>query len=91
MAWIRVTDNGQGISAEHLPHVFERFYRVDPARTRSSEAERTPQSGSGLGLPIVQWIARAHDGQVSVSSDGVPGEGSVFEVSLPVKKPGMTE
>lgn len=91
MAWIRVADNGQGISVEHLPHVFERFYRVDQARTRPSETERTAQSGSGLGLSIVQWIARAHGGQVSVSSGGVPGEGSVFKVSLPVKKPGMTE
>jgi signal transduction histidine kinase len=75
LCWVRVADNGPGIAAEHLPHVFDRFYRVDQARTA--------HGGSGLGLAIVQQIARAHGGRVTVQSSWVPGEGACFEVVLP--------
>lgn len=70
---IRVEDNGEGIPAEHLPHLFERFYRVDKARDRE-------RGGSGLGLAIVRSIVEAHGGSVWVESE--PGKGSVFSVSL---------
>ncbi len=84
--WLRVSDNGPGIPTEHLPHLFDRFYQVDTARTRGpepdeAEEEGTPlASGTGLGLSIVQWIAKAHNGQASVSSQ--VGSGSTFEVRL---------
>ena len=82
--WVRVSDNGLGIAAQHLPHLFDRFYRVDQARARGEEAPSDGQlpTGSGLGLSIVQWIARVHGGQVHVSS--VVGEGTTFEVDFPV-------
>jgi heavy metal sensor kinase len=88
-AWVRVSDNGPGIAAEHLPHLFDRFYRVDKART-SPEGGASPNGsgadpgGSGLGLSIVQWVAQAHGGQALVESE--PGLGSVFEVRLPLCK-----
>jgi signal transduction histidine kinase len=86
-AWLRVEDNGPGIAPEHLLHIFERFYRVDKARSRDLEGGETSDgsresSGSGLGLSIVQWIAQAHGGKVSLQSE--VGKGSVFEVSLPL-------
>jgi len=79
-AWVRVSDTGPGIAPEHLPHLFDRFYRVDQARTRDPQADSSPKapSGSGLGLSIVQWIARVHDGEVHVES--TLGSGTVFEV-----------
>ena len=85
-AWARVSDNGPGISPEYLPHLFDRFYQVDKARTRQEsdyedEGDQTP-SGTGLGLSIAQWIAQAHGGEIQVQSE--PGIGSTFEVSLPV-------
>lgn len=85
-AWVRVTDNGPGIPEEHIPHLFDRFYQVDQARTRKSydvegQDEHTP-SGTGLGLSIAQWIAQAHKGVIRVQSR--VGEGSTFEVSLPL-------
>jgi two-component system heavy metal sensor histidine kinase CusS len=58
---ISVSDTGAGIAEEHLPRVFDRFYRADPARTRNS-------GGCGLGLPIVQSIARLHGGNVAIAS-----------------------
>ncbi|HTX91448.1 MAG TPA: ATP-binding protein [Anaerolineales bacterium] len=78
--WVRVSDNGPGIPPEHIPHLFERFYRIDKSRTRMDEQEGETQSptGSGLGLSIVQWIARSHGGEVRV--DSVPGSGTSFEV-----------
>jgi signal transduction histidine kinase len=88
VGWVKVTDNGQGISPEHLAHLFDRFYQVDQARSRasgeSSGEKEAPGllAGSGLGLSIVQWIAQAHGGQVVVQSD--LGQGSVFEVRLPL-------
>lgn len=71
-----VQDNGDGIPSEHLPHVFDRFYRADPARSRSS-------GSAGLGLAIVRAIVEAHGGRVNATSDGVPGHGSTFTVYLP--------
>ncbi|HKV85133.1 MAG TPA: HAMP domain-containing sensor histidine kinase [Ktedonobacterales bacterium] len=84
-AWARVADNGPGIPDEHLPHIFERFYRVDAARQRGDIVTDTADGasgGSGLGLAIARWIAEAHGGFISVSS--APGEGSVFEARLPL-------
>jgi len=71
---IRVRDEGCGIGAEHLPRLFERFYRADKARSREL-------GGTGLGLAIVKHIARAHGGSVSV--DSTPGRGSTFTIHLP--------
>ena len=70
--WLRVADTGGGIPAEHLPHVFNRFYKADPSRT---------DTGSGLGLSIVKAIVERHGGRVSVRS--TPGLETVFEVELP--------
>jgi two-component system, OmpR family, phosphate regulon sensor histidine kinase PhoR len=72
--WIRVEDRGCGIPAEHLPRLFERFYRVDKARSRKL-------GGTGLGLAIVKHIVAAHGGAVSVKS--TPGQGSTFTILLP--------
>ena len=72
-----VRDSGLGISAADLPHVFERFYRADRARSRSPE-----RGGFGLGLAISQWIAEAHGGNIAVRSR--LGRGSTFTVTLPV-------
>jgi two-component system OmpR family sensor kinase len=72
-----VRDSGIGISAADLPHVFDRFWRADRARSRGSE-----RGGFGLGLAISQWIAQAHGGRVAVQSR--LGRGSVFTVSLPL-------
>jgi len=71
---IRVRDQGYGIAAEHLPRLFERFYRADKGRSRDL-------GGTGLGLAIVKHIAQAHGGSVSVES--TPGKGSVFTICLP--------
>ena len=71
---IRVRDQGCGIEAHFLPRIFERFYRVDKARSRS-------QGGTGLGLAIVKHIANVHKGDVSVTSE--VGVGSTFTISLP--------
>jgi two-component system phosphate regulon sensor histidine kinase PhoR len=72
-AEIRVRDHGCGISAEHFPRLFERFYRVDKGRSREL-------GGTGLGLAIVKHIVQAHNGQVSVESQ--PEVGSVFTISI---------
>ena len=74
---VRVEDNGAGIAAEDLPHIFERFYR--------SASARAGTTGSGLGLAIVDQVVRAHGGTVSVRSE--PGKGSVFTLELPVRRP----
>lgn len=73
---LRVRDSGQGIAAEHLPYVFDRFYRADPTRSRET-------GGSGLGLAIVKAIVEAHGGRVEAHSAG-KGRGSTFIVVLPV-------
>jgi signal transduction histidine kinase len=72
---IRVTDNGLGIPPHHLPRIFERFYRVDPARSREA-------GGTGLGLAIVKHIVQLHGG--SVGSISEPGLGSTFWFTLPI-------
>lgn len=70
---IKVVDNGCGITSEHLPRLFERFYRVDKARSRDL-------GGTGLGLAIVKHIVQTHNGDVSVISS--PGKGSTFTITL---------
>lgn len=72
-ACLEVSDTGIGISPEHLPHIFDRFYRVDRARSRAS-------GSSGLGLAIVKVIAEQHGGRVAATSE--PGKGSTFAVWL---------
>jgi len=69
-----VTDTGEGIEKEHLNKIFERFYRVDKARSRES-------GGTGLGLSIAAWIVKEHKGSISVIS--TPDKGSTFKVQLP--------
>lgn len=71
---VRIVDTGIGIESHHLPHIFDRFYRVDEARNRSD-------GGAGLGLSIVRWVAERHGGGVEVHS--APGQGSEFVVVLP--------
>ena len=71
---VSVIDTGQGIAGEHLPRLFERFYRVDKARSRDL-------GGTGLGLAIVKHVAQIHGGRVSV--DSVLGRGSTFRIHLP--------
>jgi heavy metal sensor kinase len=73
-ALIDVTDTGIGIAAEDIPHLFERFYRVDKARSRES-------GGIGLGLAIGRWIAQTHRGEITVQSE--PHRGSTFQIKLP--------
>ncbi len=75
---LQVADSGVGISAEALPHIFERFYRADPARSRA-------QGGAGLGLAIVKSICSAHSAEVSVESK--VGVGSTFRVTFPAAQP----
>ena len=74
-ALLEVSDNGAGISAQALPHVFERFYRADKARSRNS-------GGAGLGLAIAKAICTAHGAEITVSSQ--EGHGSCFTVELPL-------
>jgi two-component system phosphate regulon sensor histidine kinase PhoR len=71
---ISVSDHGSGIASQHLPRLFERFYRVDKGRSREL-------GGTGLGLAIVKHIAQAHGGHVTVES--TPGKGSIFTLHLP--------
>jgi len=82
-AWILVSDNGPGIPPEHIPYLFDRFYRVDAARTRNDQGDANTQAptGSGLGLSIVRWITHAHEGEIKVSS--IPGVGTTFEIRFP--------
>jgi two-component system phosphate regulon sensor histidine kinase PhoR len=81
-AMIRVIDNGCGIAANHLPRLFERFYRVDKARSREL-------GGTGLGLAIVKHIMTAHQGSVCVES--AAGRGSTFTLRLPLSLSGAAE
>jgi heavy metal sensor kinase len=73
---IVVDDNGRGIAPEHLPHIFDRFYRVPGSGTAPS-----PEQGLGLGLSFVAWIVKAHHGKIEV--DSTPGKGTQFTIKLP--------
>ena len=79
--WVEyaVTDTGEGVTAEHLPHLFDRFYRADSARDRN-------HGGSGIGLAIAKALVEAHGGGISASSPGA-GAGSTFTVRLPAAPP----
>jgi len=79
-AEICVDDTGEGIPPEHLPHVFDRFYRV-----RGPGEQASPEKGLGLGLSFVAWIVRAHNGTVDVESES--GRGTKFIVRLPLTSP----
>src|SRR3990172_124018 len=76
--WARLTvsDTGQGVPKDELPHIFERFYRVDRSRRRSAGG------GAGLGLSIAYWITRMHNGRIEVASE--EGRGTTFSVWLPL-------
>ncbi|MBN1402689.1 MAG: two-component sensor histidine kinase [Anaerolineae bacterium] len=76
---IAVRDDGIGIAPEHLPHLFERFYRVDRSRARVG-------GGSGIGLTIAQHLVEAHGGQISAASAGL-GQGSTFRFTVPMARP----
>ncbi|MDP9313080.1 MAG: HAMP domain-containing histidine kinase [Chloroflexota bacterium] len=75
VAQIIIRDTGAGITADHLPYLWDRFYRIDKARSRAA-------GGSGLGLAIVKYIVEAHGGTVAVTS--MPGTGTTFSVGLPL-------
>jgi two-component system OmpR family sensor kinase len=91
-ALIEVSDQGPGLSPEQAEHVFERFYRVDKARTRKASApaprgadpSAVPHSGAGLGLAIVSALVAAHNGTVGVQT--APGQGATFQVRLPLAR-----
>ncbi|MDV3124437.1 ATP-binding protein [Mycobacterium sp. 21AC1] len=74
---LTVTDTGDGIAVEHLPHIFERFYRADTARDRD-------RGGSGIGLAIAKALVEAHYGRIMASSAG-PGTGTTFTITLPAR------
>lgn len=78
---VHVADTGSGIPEEHLPRVFERFYRVDPARSQK-------EGGTGIGLAIARSVVEAHGGRIWAESR--PGQGSVFTFELPVATPADT-
>ncbi len=89
-ATLEVSDAGPGIAPEDARHVFEPFYRADPARRRiRGDAERSEEQGTGLGLSIVAAIAEAHGGRAEVTS--TPGEGATFTVRIPVAAPADPE
>jgi two-component system sensor histidine kinase BaeS len=73
---LNIQDTGSGITPEHLPHIFERFYRADASRHQN-------QNESGLGLAITKSFIEAHGGTISASSN--PGEGTTITIQLPVK------
>jgi len=81
---MRITDNGPGIPEEHLPHIFNRFYRLDLARARAEEGAAELVSSSGLGLAIAQSIAQVYGGKIEVHSQ--EGKGSTFTVWLPAAR-----
>ena len=79
---VAISDTGPGIPPEHLPYLFDRFYRVDKARSRKL-ASPSEASGLGLGLSIAQWLAQVHQGTIVVDSE--VGRGTTFTVSLPLE------
>ncbi len=76
-ALVAISDTGVGIPPEHLPHIFERFYRVDKARSRA-------EGGVGLGLAIAKYIAESHGGKIELESQ--VGKGTTFNITIPLKK-----
>jgi len=74
-ACVTISDTGAGIPPEHLPHIFDRFYRVDSARSRAD-------GGTGLGLAIASSVAKLHGGEIVVESQ--VGRGSTFSITLPL-------
>lgn len=78
---VRIADTGPGIPAADLPHIFDRFYRVDKVRSRSKGATAGEGSGAGLGLAIARQLVEHNDGQIRVES--VPGQGTTFVLSFP--------
>src|SRR5208283_1055800 len=80
-AVVSIVDTGIGIPAEHLTHIFERFYRVDKARARAD-------GGVGLGLAIAKIIAESHKGKIDVASE--VGKGTTFKISIPLAKTSTT-
>jgi len=70
-----VSDTGIGIAKSDQPHIFDRFWRADKARSRE-------QGGAGLGLSIAKWFVETHQGSIDVESE--PGKGSTFRVRLPI-------
>jgi len=79
MACVEVADDGDGIADEHLPYIFDRFYRADPSRSRE-------MGGSGLGLAISQAFVEAHGGTITAVSEGV-GRGTAVRFGLPITHP----
>jgi signal transduction histidine kinase len=75
---LQITDTGSGIAPEHLPHIFNRFYRADPARSRET-------GGTGLGLSITHALIKAHGGEITATSEGA-GKGSQFTIRLPISE-----
>jgi signal transduction histidine kinase len=75
-AVVQVSDSGSGIPPEDLPHIFDRFYRVDKARSHA-------QGGAGLGLAIAKWIVEGHGGSIRVDSQA--DEGTTFTIELPAR------
>ncbi|MDB4908273.1 MAG: ATP-binding region ATPase domain protein [Gemmatimonadetes bacterium] len=86
---VAVRDTGVGISAADLPHIFDRFWRADRARSRRAPEGGGERGGFGLGLSISQWIVTAHGGTLSVQSR--LGRGSIFTVLLPLVEPDQAE
>jgi heavy metal sensor kinase len=82
VAEVRVADTGPGITAEHLPRLFDRFYRADASRAHQG-------GGAGLGLAICRWIIEAHGGQIAVQSE--LGRGTTFTVHLPLATPDSSD
>jgi signal transduction histidine kinase len=78
MASVIVKDSGMGISADDLPHIFDRFFRADRARS-------TETGGAGLGLPLAKSIVESHGGRIDVES--AAGAGSTFRITIPVDQP----
>lgn len=78
---IAVADTGPGIAPEHLPRLFERFYRIDTARSRD-------EGGTGIGLAIARSVVEAHGGRIWAESE--PGKGAVFTFELPIERAGET-
>ena len=92
-AVLHIQDNGPGIDQKHLPHIFDRFYRINRESLNNEQMSKDTysyrvQRGAGLGLSIVNWVAQLHHGEVLVQSH--LGSGSIFEVKFPLVRPPAT-